>query len=154
MSKPLRIYIDTSVIGGCLDEEFKESSMALFEKFKMGEFIAVISEITELELMLAPQPVRDVLSNIPEENIERINLSEEAVDLAHKYLSEGVLNENMLADAQHMALATIHSVDVVVSWNFKHIVNIDRIKGFQAVNLKNSYSIIDIRSPPEVISYD
>lgn len=65
----LQIYIDTLVIGGCLDKEFQNASRQLIDKFKQGEMIVVISELTTLELKNAPQEVRDIVREIPEENI-------------------------------------------------------------------------------------
>ena len=89
----LRIYIDTSVIGGCLDKEFQNASRQLIDKFKHGEMIAVISELTTLELKDAPQEVRDIIREIPEENIDYEELTEEAVNLARKYIVEGVIGD-------------------------------------------------------------
>jgi hypothetical protein len=111
----IRIYIDTSVIGGCLDEEFEDASLLLFGKFKNGEMVAVVSELTGLELEAAPKEVRDILEEIPEENIEHVDLSEEAVNLARRYISDGIVGESKLVDAQHIAIATINRVDVLVS---------------------------------------
>lgn len=150
----LRIYIDTSVIGGCLDDEFEESSLLLFDKFRNGEIVAVVSELTVLELEAAPKKVRDLLREIPEANIDYAPLIEEAVDLAKRYISDGVVGESKLVDAQHIAIATINRVDVLVSWNFKHIVNLQKIHGFNAVNLKAGYPILEIRNPREVITYE
>jgi predicted nucleic acid-binding protein len=149
-----RIYIDTSVIGGCLDDEFKEVSGKLIDKFKRGEMIAVISELTTLELKNAPQGAQDILAEISEENIEYLELTEEAVDLAQEYISEGVIGRDKLVDAEHIAIATLNRVDVVVSWNFRHIVNLQRIRGFNSVNLKRGYPLLEIRSPWEVIIYE
>ena len=98
--------------------------------------------------------MQGVLKEIPEENIEYVELTDEATTLAKGYVSDGVLDENKIADAQHIAIATVHNVDLIVSWNFKHIVNINKIRGFNAVNLKMGYPLIDIRSPQEVISYE
>ncbi|MGQ9723461.1 MAG: PIN domain protein [Candidatus Jordarchaeum sp.] len=149
-----RVYIDTSVIGGCLDEEFKEASRKLVEKFKRGDMIAVISELTVLELKDAPEEVQKVFSEIPEENTKYVELTEEAVNLAQNYISEKVVGRSKLVDAEHIAIATINRVDAVVSWNFKHIVNLVKIRGFNAVNLKMGYPLLEIRSPWEVIIYE
>ncbi len=154
MKRKFRIYIDTSVIGGYLDEEFKDASILLIDRFKRGEVIAVISDITQLELKKAPTDVQDVFKEIPKENIEYVELTEEAVAWAKEYILKGVLGENKIADAQHIAIAIFHNVDLIVSWNFKHIVNIDKIRGFNSVNLRMGYPLIDIRSPREVISYE
>ena len=154
MNRKLRIYIDTSVIGGYLDKEFKEASQKLIDRFMKGEFQAVISDITQLELKNAPDKVKAILKKIPKENIEYVELTKDATELTKRYISYGVLTKSKLVDAQHIAIATINKVDLIVSWNFKHIVNIEKIRGFNAVNLKMGYSIIDIRSPLEVISYE
>jgi len=150
----LRIYIDTSVIGGCLDKEFQNASMELIDKFKRGEMIAVISELTTLELKDAPQEVQDILKEIPERDIEYGELTEEAVNLAKKYIAGGVIGKGKLVDAEHIAIATINRVDVLVSWNFRHIVNLQKIRGYNSVNLKYGYPLLEIRSPLEVITYD
>ena len=103
----MRVYIDTSVIGGCLDEEFRE--------------------------------------------VEILELSQAAQELAEAYIREGAVGSGCMADAQHIAAATMAKVDVLVSWNFKHIVNYRRIQLYNAVNLKQGYALIDIRTPREVL---
>ena len=150
----LQIYIDTSVIGGCLDKEFQNASRQLIDKFKQGEMIVVISELTTLELKNAPQEVRDIVREIPEENVEYVELTEEAVNLAKKYIAEGVIGRGKLVDAEHIAIATINRVDVLVSWNFRHIVNLQKIRGYNSVNLKYGHPLLEIRSPLEVITYE
>ncbi|MEW5937517.1 MAG: PIN domain protein [Candidatus Thermoplasmatota archaeon] len=154
MKRRLRVYIDTSVIGGCLDAEFKDVSIMLIEMFNRGNLTAVISEITWLELRRAPDDVRSVVEGIPKTSIENVELTEEAATLANAYVSDGVLDKSKIADAQHIAIATVHKVDLIVSWNFKHIVNIDKIRGFNAVNLKMGYPLMEIRSPLEVTVYE
>lgn len=146
-----RIYLDTSVIGGYLDQEFQEWSKQLFAEFKAGEKIAVISDITLDELERARQEVRDLLKLIPEESKEYIFNDEEAEDLADVYLKEGAITKKWHEDALHIAIATINKVDVLVSWNFKHIVNLDKIKKYNGVNLKHGYTILEIRNPREVL---
>lgn len=143
--------MDTSVIGGYLDKEFQEWSRKLFDEFKTGEKIAVISDITLDEIENAKQEVRDLLKLIPEESKEYVLHDEEAEDLANAYLKEGALTKKFHEDALHIAIATINKVDVLVSWNFKHIVNLDRIKKYNSVNLKHGYMILEIRNPREVL---
>ena len=145
-----RIYVDTSVIGGCLDPEFDVPSLRLVERFKLGEAAIVLSELTLLELVDAPQKVRDVLNEIPEAHREYLDLTAEAKELADRYLTEGVIGPGKRIDAQHIAIATISRVDVLVSWNFRHIVNLARIRGYNSVNLRQGYHVIEIRSPLEV----
>jgi len=146
-----RIYIDTSVIGGCLDNEFEEWSNKLFEEFKAGRKIAVISDITLDELTEAPENVQKIITTIPEKYLEMITSSQESETLAELYIKEGAVTRKSYEDALHIAVATIDSISVLASWNFKHIVNLDRIRLYNAVNMKNGYSILEIRSPREIL---
>jgi hypothetical protein len=149
-----RIYIDTSVVGGCEDEEFREYSSRLMACFSKGEYILVLSDLTIQELAGAPEEVRRHLTRIPEERIVGLQLDAEARDLADAYISEGVIASTMRTDAQHIAMATVGKVDVLVSWNFKHIVNIQRIRGYNSVNIRRGYPMLEIRSPREVLIDD
>lgn len=147
----LRVYIDTSVLGGCEDLEFQEFSRQLMEHFVEGHFILVLSDLTVQELAAAPAQVRTRLMEVPEEHIEALQLDSEAMDLADAYISEGVISAKLRADAQHIAIATVARVDVLVSWNFKHIVNLHRIHGYNSVNLRRGYPMLEIRAPQEVL---
>ncbi len=147
----LRVYIDTSVIGGYFDEEFEHVSKALFRMVEKGKIIAVISDLTLLELAEAPAEIGKVIEDLPEENVEWTELTEEAVNLAWAYVREGVVGKEQFVDAEHVAIATVNRVDVLVSWNFKHIVNLGKIRGFNAVNLRLGYPLLEIRSPWEVV---
>jgi hypothetical protein len=147
-----RIYTDTSVIGGCEDDEFRVHSRRLMDAFVRGDLKLVLSELTLRELEPAPALVRAVLGRVPDAHIEVVRLTPAAGELARRYLAEGILQENMLADAQHIAMATIAHVDALVSWNFRHIVNLPRIHGYHGVNAKLGYPTIEIRSPREVLA--
>ena len=103
--------------------------------------------------MGAPQHVRDFLPTFPLDWFERIALTEDAINLADSYIAENVVGKTSIEDCRHIALATINKVDVLASWNFKHIVNLNRIKGYNSVNLKLGYSILEIRSPKELVTY-
>jgi predicted nucleic acid-binding protein len=148
-----RIYIDTSVVGGYFDEEFNEATIKLFDRLNNNEIIFVVSDLLDLELLKAPQQVRQLLHNYPADKFQRVELTEEAIKLADTYISEKVVGKTSLEDCRHIALATIHKVDVLASWNFKHIVNLDRIKGYNSVNMRLGYSIIEIRSPKDLVNY-
>ena len=149
-----RIYTDKSVIGGCLDVEFEDGSIPLFESFGSGKSIIVISSLTLAELEKAPKPVQDILRKVPSEFVEYVEFSEGVNDLAEAYLKAGVITKKSRVDAQHIATATTNRVDVLVSWNFKHIVNLERIHGYNSVNLKLGYPMIEIRTPTEVLHYE
>lgn len=149
-----RIYTDTSVFGGYYDEEFQEPSRNLFERFRQGQDLLILSDLTRLELRAAPGRVRQLVESLPTEHVESVELGEEARRLADLYVASKVVAASMLADAQHIATATVHRADVVVSWNFKHIVNLRRIHGFNSVNLREEYPLLEIRTPREVMPYE
>lgn len=149
-----RIYIDTSVVGGFYDTEFMNYTRPFFDKIKRGEVIVIYSNLLEKELQNAPQRVKEVIRELPVDNIEYIEISDESIDLAQKYISENVVGKTSFEDCLHIALATLIRADVLVSWNFKHIVNVARIKGYNSVNLKFGYPQIDIRSPRELLNYE
>jgi predicted nucleic acid-binding protein len=148
-----RIYIDTSVVGGFFDEEFKEPTTMLFNRLENGEVIFVVSDLLDLELISAPQHVKEHLLKYSSDKFQRVELTEDAIKLADTYISEKVVGKTSLEDCRHIAIATIHKVDVLASWNFKHIVNLDRIKGYNSVNLRLGYSMIEIRSPKDLVNY-
>ncbi len=148
----LRIYIDTSVIGGCFDEEFAEWSNKLFDEFIAGKKIAVISDITTKELIDAPIYIKNNLQRIPTNHIKTLKRGEEVDFLSAKYIEYKVIPEKCYNDALHIAFATIDNVDILVSWNFIHIVNYDRILKYNSVNLMFGYKHLEIRNPKEVIS--
>ena len=141
-----RLYIDTSVFGGFFDEEFAEFTKPLFERLQKGEFKLLFSTVTQEELSLAPDQVKKLVENIKIENTEFIETNEEAVELATQYILEKVVGQTSLPDCLHIALATINRADFLISWNFKHIVNVQRIRGYNAINIKNGYKQIEIRS--------
>ncbi len=153
-TKKLNLYIDTSVIGGYFDVEFEEETKILFDSILNNEFHVIYSTVTEDELINAPEKVRNLLNSISNENKTRIELTEEAVMLGDTYIDENVVGKTSREDCFHIALATIFKADILVSWNFKHIVNVMRIRGYNAVNIKLGYSTIDIRSPKEIINYE
>lgn len=149
-----RLYIDTSIVGGYFDEEFKEATIKLFERFENEEIIFVISDLLDLELLNAPSEVKEHLLKYNDDKFERVELTKEAIQLANAYINANVVGHTSLEDCRHIAIATINKVDVLVSWNFKHIVNLNRIKGYNSVNLRLGYSILEIRSPKDLVNYE
>lgn len=147
----LTIYADTSVFGGCFDEEFADSSRRLIEEVKAGRFVLVISATAVEELRVAPERVRQLVAEFPDECTETIELSEEIQDLRDAYIDAGVVGPSSLMDAEHIASATVAGVDLITSWNFKHIVHFEKIRGYHAVNLVQGYHPVPIHTPREVI---
>jgi hypothetical protein len=105
------------------------------------------------ELRRAPDKDRAVLDAVDPQYMEHLDFTDEAAQLAELYISAGVLGRSSRVDAQHIATATAHRVDVLVSWNFKHIVNLKRIHGYNSVNLRHGYPLLEIRTPLEVLEY-
>jgi predicted nucleic acid-binding protein len=151
--KKIKIYIDTSVIGGYFDQEFESETKELFEKVLNEEYHLVLSDITGRELLGAPEQVKTLIKDLGL-SYEIIETSTEVNALAEEYLLEKVVGETSKDDCLHIAIATINRIDILVSWNFKHIVNIRRIRGYNAINLKNGYATLEIRSPKDLIDYE
>jgi predicted nucleic acid-binding protein len=149
-----KFYFDTSVFGGIYDKEFEEETLQLFERVKLGKIVCMYSDLTETELLNAPENVRTNFKNLPRENTERVIVNAEIIELATKYIEEKVVGKTSFDDCLHIATATIYKADILVSWNFKHIVNVYRIRGYNSINLRMNYIPLEIRSPKEIIEYE
>ena len=134
--------------------EFNKYTIPFFERIKNKEIRIIYSSVNEQELESAPEPVKNLVRNLPADSIEFVELSEDAIELASQYLNENVVGKTSFDDCLHIALATIYKADCLVRWNFKHIVNVIRIRGYNSVNIKLGYTSIDIRSPRELINYE
>ena len=145
--------MDTSVIGGCCDPEFQEWSNGLLADLKAGKFSLFLSELSDAEVQDAPEEVRNIYLEFRNCANRILELSSEAIELADAYLNHGILTLNYRNDARHIALATIAGADVLVSWNFKHVVHFEKIRKFNAVNIEMGYKPISIFSPREVTTY-
>ena len=150
----LRVYIDTSVVGGYFDDEFEDVTQLFFERIFNKDFLVYFSEVSEAELSLAPDFEKDLKLKMPSDCYWYLDLDDESRTLAEAYLTEKILGKASLDDAFHIAIATVNRLDVLVSWNFKHIVNYDKIKLFNSINLRLGYPMIEIRSPKEFVKYE
>ncbi|MEW4924747.1 PIN domain-containing protein [Algibacter sp. 2305UL17-15] len=149
-----RFYLDTSVFGGVFDKEFDEFTLQLFERIKLGKIICIYSELLETELVKAPKKVIEYFKDLPKESLEKVEITDETLTLAMKYVDEKVVGATSFDDCIHIATATIYRADILVSWNFKHIVNVYRIRGYNSINLRMNYPTLEIRSPKEIIDYE
>ncbi len=149
--RPLRIYSDTSVIGGCLDREFAEDSLRLINAVANGRLVLLLSEIVMRELEDAPPRVQALLTSLPGGAVERVEITEEVLELRDAYIKAKILTPRSADDAAHVAAATIARADAIVSWNFRHIVRLDKIKAYNQINLLHGYGILTIISPKEVL---
>jgi hypothetical protein len=151
MNKILKLYADTSVYGGVFDEEFSTDSILLFDKINIGSFKLIISTLVLKELELSPIHIKEFVNNLNSENLIYFENNTDIIKLRDEYIKHKILGKSSLNDAEHIASATIAGADIIVSWNFKHIVHYDKIEKFQAVNILNGYYSIKIHTPREVI---
>jgi hypothetical protein len=148
--KLLRVYIDSSVMGGCRDIEFEDDSLRLVAWARQRELTLVIGEVTLRELEAAPWEVKGILSGLPPNCLEFVPLTREILAFRDAYIRAGVVGPQWLNDAAHVATATVAQADAIVSWNFKHIVRLEKIKGYNQVNESLGYGSLTIITPREV----
>ena len=149
-----RVYIDTSVVGGYFNDEFEFWTKQFFRSVERGEYKIVMSEIVTQELELAPQHIRELLSKMKEKHKEYIEISEESEELAGHYLNNGIVGIKSMTDCRHIAVATVNEVEILTSWNFRHIVNLNKIHLYNGINLQNGYRTLEIRTPREIVNYE
>jgi len=142
--KPFALYVDTSVIGGCFDPEFDAESLRLMQAVREKRLLLLLSDVVLSELADAPANVQDVLPSLPAEQIRAVSLTPEIFDLQRAYLAANILSPRWADDALHVAAATVARADALVSWNFKHIVRLDKMKAYNQINLLNGYGILTI----------
>ena len=140
-----------AVVGGCFDEEFSEHSRAFFEMVKTNIMTLLISNILADELTMAPERVQKIVTDLPKNSFEIVLESEESRRLRDRYLNGAVVGATHVNDAHHVAIATVSGADMIVSWNFKHIVHYNKIRQFNKINTEAGYEPIQIYCPLEVI---
>jgi hypothetical protein len=148
-----RVYVDTSVIGGCRDEEFAPWSNGLMRDFRQGNFKPVTSSLVSLEIAGAVEEIKTIYAGLLSLNYELLEVTDEAISLADVYIERSILTPKYYNDGLHIAIATIGEVDVLVSWNFKHIVHFDKMRMFDAASIELGYKPLQIYSPREVTNY-
>ena len=149
-----RVYIDTSVVGGQFDKEFSADTVPFFKAVTNEQLIIVVSDLLKAELLRTPKQVNHFLATLPVKQIENIQLTQDAATLAEQYILAKVVEQTSRAACQHIAMATLAKVDVLASWNFKHIVNLDKIRGYNGINYQLGCNMIEIRTPKEIINDD
>jgi predicted nucleic acid-binding protein len=152
--KTQRIYLDTSVIGGCFDAEFAPWSNGLFNDISNGLFTPATSDIVSAELFYAPKEVKGKYQEFMQFHPDILEVNSNVEMLSDAYIGHQILSEKFKNDMLHIALASVHNVDILVSWNFKHIVHYDKIVKFNAVNLEYGFRQLMILSPREVSTYE
>jgi hypothetical protein len=151
MVKVPLLYLDTSVIGGYHDEEFSDATRELWRQREGGRFRFLSSVLVRDEIEGAPDNVRGLFTHTFTDPAALLAFDPEMEELAEAYLAQGVVSRKYAEDAGHVAICTVCKLDYLVSWNFKHLVNVEREKGFNAVNLLQGYPSIRIVNPQELI---
>jgi len=146
----MKVYPDASVFGGYSDDEFAESTKPFFDAILAGQATALISDTLVDELRFAPDQVRALLRRVMECGCEHLLVRPETVALRNAYLRAGVLAPKWADDALHVAHAVIARADVIVSWNFRHLVNPQRIRGFSGVDVAEGYGPVVIMTPADI----
>jgi predicted nucleic acid-binding protein len=148
--KTCTLYLDTSAIGGYFDDEWEGATRELWRQMEAGLWRFVTSLVAVEELMEAPERVRSLfLCSFQADCL--LEMTEDIQTLAAAYVSQGVVSQKYRDDARHVAACTVHGIGLLVSWNFKHLVNVRREAGFNGVNLLHGYPAIRIVNPLQLI---
>ncbi|MCI0587310.1 MAG: hypothetical protein L0323_10765 [Planctomycetes bacterium] len=147
--KPLRVYADTSVFGGVADPEFAAPSRKLFGHVRQGRVVLLVSLVVVEELRGAPPAIRQVLESLGAGAVAPVDLTPEVIELRDAYLAAGIVPRRYPDDATHVAAATVARADAIVSWSFKHIVRVDKMKAYNRVNFELGFGVLSIVTPQE-----
>jgi hypothetical protein len=148
-----RVYVDASVFGGAFDEEFQEDSCAFFDQVAQGRFKLLTSVVVAEELRGGPREVQELFEGLLA-SAELIRIDEKAIKLQAAYFDARILTQKWANDALHVTLATTASADLIVSWNFRHIVHFEKVIKYNAVNVLHGFREVAIHSPSGVIAYE
>jgi len=158
--KKLRLYLETSAIS-YLDQLERGEQCAdthrLWEKIKDGVFEAVISDVCVAEITKCSERKRSTLfgylSQIEYTAVEVVS-DDKTLKVARCFIDLGILKQTSYDDCQHIAAAITNECDVIVSWNFKHIVNLKTISGVKAVTALEGYTDVLICTPSVIVGDD
>jgi predicted nucleic acid-binding protein len=149
--KKLKIYLDTSVISYLQQNDAPErmkDTLALWKQFEQGTYDIYLSQVTLDELGECPEPKRSVMFDyLGKISYTKLEVTEEVVTVARRIVDMGILSPKSMDDCRHIATAVVHECDCIISWNFKHIVNIKTIRGVRAITELEGYKGIDIMNP-------
>ena len=148
--KPLRVYADTSVFGGCFDSEFAQESTRFFDLVRDNRIVLLVSQVVVDELSEAPPQVKELFRSLAGTSVIPVDVTPDIIELRDGYVAAGIVNRRFVNDATHVAAATVARADAIVSWNFRHIVRVDKMRAYNQVNLQAGFGLLSIVSPQEV----
>lgn len=147
----LKVYLDTSVISHLMQEDVPEKmseTLKLWDMFKDGKYDVYLSTVTLQEIDNCPEPKRtELFKQLGEIDYTPIEITEDMSEVAQQLVDMGILTQKSYDDCQHIASAVIYGCDCIISWNFKHIVNIKTIRGVRAITNLKGYKPIEILNP-------
>ncbi len=155
-----KLYLETSIINFVYADDSPDKKEVTIEMFNLLEkeedsYSLYISRLILEEIGNAEgEKTRQLLEVIANRNFTILEMTEEAQKLGERYIKEGLIPRKYDDDAYHIAIATVHDMDVIVSWNFKHIVKMKTIEGVKWINESEGYRPIEIYSPWEVLGSD
>ncbi len=154
--RKLRIYLDTSVISHLEQEdvpEKMEQTRKLWEILRTGKYRTVISDLVLAEINECKEPKKTLLKQyLAQINYEKVEITEETEEIAKEIIDEGILNQKSFDDCLHIASAILNDCNIIASWNFKHMVNVDTINGVRRITFAKRYNNIDIYAPYVLLS--
>jgi predicted nucleic acid-binding protein len=147
----LKVYLDTSVISHLIQEDAPEKmadTLKLWDMFKEGKYEVYLSTVTLEEISDCPEPKRSrMLEYLEQIDYTPIEIVDDMSDVAQQIVDMGILTKKSYDDCQHIAAAVVYGCDCIISWNFKHIVNIKTIRGVRAITNLKGYKPIEILNP-------
>jgi predicted nucleic acid-binding protein len=153
--KKLKLYLDTSVISHLFADDIPDrmsDTNKLWDDFKIGKYDIFISTVTVEEIQKCSEPKRSrMVEKLGEIDFHVLEETDEINDLAGEYINHGVLTKKNIDDCLHIAGAVVTNCDIIISWNFKHLVNYRTINKVKVVNAVNHYKEISIISPPMLL---
>ena len=157
-NRKLKVYLDTSVISYLQQEDAPEKTritLELWERFKSNIFDVCLSDLTLLEVGNCEEPKVSFMRNKLEEILySRLSIDNSVVKFANDIVKTGILTEKSIEDCQHIAVALINNCDIILSWNFKHLVNVKTIDGVRALSMIKGYKNINILNPMTLLEME
>ena len=142
------LYLETSVIGAYLDkgDSFRRDMTIRWWELELPHYKTFVSPLVERELERTSEPYRKsylkLISKLPS-----LEVTEEAAILAEGYISRGIIHRKFLGDALHVAIASYHKIDFVVTWNFGHLANVHRLARIRLFNTAAGFFSPEVITP-------
>ncbi|MCL2834366.1 MAG: PIN domain-containing protein [Treponema sp.] len=157
MTRKQKVYLETTMFNYYFDKskDAQPPTVALFEAITSGQFEGYTSIYAYNELDNAPEPQRSkILKLIEKYNIKVLGTSDEVIQLAEKYMTNNIIPKKKRIDALHIAIASVNELEIILSFNFKHINKLKTKTLIPAINRILGYREIFIAQPEEVIDYE